>query len=75
MRGTLPFRLCALALALAMVMVLVMIAPVGPAHGDEDDPPAPPPKGELTYPNLGSHLSGLADSYEQGRASEGESGG
>ena len=35
--------------------------------------PPPPPKRELTYPNLGSHLSDLVDAYEQGSASQRES--
>jgi hypothetical protein len=75
MRGGFPFRFSVLALALAMVMVLAVMAPAGPAHGDDDDPPPPPPKGPLAYPNLGSHLSGLAQAYEQGHASQGESAG
>ena len=36
-------------------------------------PPALPPEGQLTYPTLGSHLSGLAEAYEQGGASQKES--
>ena len=56
----------------ALVVVLVVTPPGASADGD-DNPPALPPKGQLTYPNLGSHLSDLAEAYEQGSASQRES--
>ena len=62
------------AFILAALIVTIGATAPGVAADDDDLPPPPPPtKSPLTYPNLGSHLSGLADAYEQGRASQSES--
>ena len=62
----------AMAFLVALVVALGATAP-GVSAQDGDNLPPPPPKQELTYPNLGSHLSGLVDAYEEGRASQSES--
>ena len=61
----------AMAIMVALVVTLGTTAPGVSADGD--DLPPPGTKSPLTYPNLGSHLSGLADGYESGRASQSES--
>ena len=57
------------------MIVTVAATALGASAGDDDNPPTPPPKGQLRYPNLGSHLSGMADAYIQGSASQSESAG
>ncbi len=60
--------------AVILSAIIVAVAATAPGvSADDDDRPPPPPKQSLTYPNLGSHLSGLADAYEHGGASERES--
>ena len=62
-------------LVLSALMVFVVTTIPGVSADGDDDIPAPPTKEELTYPNLGSHLSDLVDAYEQGSASQSESAG
>ena len=60
---------------LVAMTILVMAAASGVLADGDDDIPAPPPKRVLTYPNLGSQLSVLAEAYEEGSASQSESAG
>ena len=62
-------------LILSALIVFVAATVPGVSADGDDDIPEPPPKRELTYPNLGSHLSGLAEAYEEGSASQRESAG
>ena len=52
-----------LALALSTTYFVV-------SANDDDEERAAPERRELTYPNLGSHLDAVVDSYEDGRQSE-----
>ena len=58
----------------ALIIFVAATVPGVSADGGDDIPP-PPPKRPLPYPNLGSHLSGLAEAYEDGSASQSESAG
>ena len=62
-------------LILSALIVFVAATVPGVSADGDDDILEPPPKRELTYPNLGSHLSGLAEAYEEGSASQRESAG
>ena len=62
-------------LILSALIVFVAATVPGVSADGDDDIPEPPPKRELTYPSLGSHLSGLAEAYEEGSASQRESAG
>ena len=64
-----------LAAVILSAIIVAVAATVPGVSADDDDLPPPPPKQTLTYPNLGSHLSGLADTYEEGSASQSESAG
>ena len=68
-----PGLLATLILSALIVFVAATVPGVSSQSGD--DAPAPPPKPTLTYPNLGSHLSGLVEAYEEGSASQSESAG
>ena len=63
------------AIILSALVVAVAATAPGVSAADADSPLPPPTKIPLTYPNLGSHPSGLADAYEQGLASQSESAG
>ena len=67
-------RISAIVVLVAMTILMTAAASGVFADGD-DDIPAPPPKRVLTYPNLGSQLSVLAEAYEEGSASQSESAG
>ena len=64
-----------LAAIILSAMIIAVAATAPGVSADDDDLPAPPPKGQLTYPNLGSLLSGLVEAYEQGSSSQSESAG
>lgn len=66
-----PSLLAMVVLSALMVFVVTAIPGVS-ADGDDDIPP-PPAKEALMYPNLGSHLSDLAEAYEQRSAAQRES--
>ena len=66
-------------LILSALIVFVVTAIPGVSANDDDDDQAvileELEEKELKYPNLGSHLSGLAEAYEEGSASQSESAG
>ena len=64
-----------LATLILSALIVFVAATVPGVSADDDDIPPPPPKRVLTYPNLGSHLSGLVEAYEEGSASQSESAG
>ena len=60
----------------AIILSLFVVAVAATAPGvsaDDDDDLSAPAKGQLTYPNLGSHLSGMVEACERGPASQSES--
>ncbi len=61
-------RLFSLLAILALLISLTVALPTTSADGDS--PPPVPPKHPLQYPNLGSHLSGLAEGYEAGQITQ-----
>ena len=75
--STYPGLLATLILSVLIIFVAATVPGVS-ANGDQDDQAVilvEPEKKALTHPNLGSHLSGLAEAYEEGSASQSESAG
>ena len=82
MPGKTRFRFMALAVLAALAIALAALPGVSADGGDDKAAPIPqssgtgggnqappiPDKGELNYPNLGSHLDGLVSSVEVGQA-------
>ena len=82
MPGKTRFRFMALAVLAALAIALAALPGVSANGGDHQAAPIPqssgtgggnqappiPDKGELNYPNLGSHLDGLVSSVEVGQA-------
>ena len=71
------FRFLAMAILIALAVTLAVALPGVSADGGEDgkrddnshdQAPPIPDKGELNYPNLGSHLDQLVTSVEEGQA-------
>ena len=84
MPGKIHCRFLAIAIWAALVVTLAVALPGVSADGGEDgkrddyshdQAPPIPDKGELNYPNLGSHLDQLVASVEEGQATSKEAAG